>query len=401
MISLSDVESGESIVKKVLNGIGARLLLLGVLGLAAALWLSLPWRAAILSDPLVFITRGGVSAVWQTNMRATSGVIYGTGNALDGLQTSQVFGLKVLNSRIQSALIPLLPAGQTLRLQAVSEGVKAFFAGSAIKAGTARSQVVEVPFPPAGAEITFVSFSDLHEQGGLYAQLAAAVDWPSVDLAVYNGDMVNSVVSADQFSRTLFSLPTGGRVLPRVYVRGNFETRGEGARDLGDWLLPPQGGRWYHAFNFGNTFFIVLDSGEAQEDNIPQNSALADFHAYHREQARWLAEVALTPEYAAARYRVVLVHAPLHRAVSPDFDRIGQWLLNRKDIELMVSGHTHLRGIWLPQETRLPFVIATSGGPTPSEAAFVQVRTAPSGLEVKVVDVNGQVVSSAVVKQGK
>lgn len=388
-------------VKKALNGIGTRLLLLGVLGLAAALWLSLPWRAAILSDPLVFITRGGLSAVWQTNMRASARVIYGTGSALDGTQTSQLFGLKVLNSHIQSALIPLLPAGQTLRLQAVSEGVKGFFAGSAIKAGTARSQVIEVPFPAADAEITFVSFSDLHEQAGLYTQLAAAVDWQSVDLAVYNGDMVNSVVSAEQFGRMLFNLPTGGRVLPRVYVRGNFETLGEGARELGDWLLPPPGGRWYHAFTFGNTFFIVIDSGEAQEEAVQQNSGLVDFHAYHREQARWLAEVALSPEYAAARYRVVLVHAPLHRAVSPDFDRIGQWLISRKDIDLMVSGHIHLRGIWLPPETRLPFVVATSGGPTPSEAAFVQVRTARSGLEVRVVDVDGQVVSSTVIGQGK
>ena len=42
-----------------------------------------------------------------------------------------------------------------------------------------------------------------------------------------------------------------------------------------------------------------------------------------------------------------------------------------------------------PPETRLPFVVATSGGPPPSDAAFVQVRTARSGSEVRVVDVAG------------
>ena len=368
-----------------------RLLALAGLGLAAVLWWSLPWQTTILSEPLVFIGRGGVNAVWQTNMRASAQVLYGTGGALDGSQVSQAFGLKVLNSRIQSALIPLLPAGQSLRLQAVSEGVKELFPISAVKTGKALSQVVEVPFPPPGAGITFVSFSDIHEQTGVYARLAEHIDWQAVDLAVYNGDMVNSVLSAEQFSRTLFNLPTGGRALPRLYLRGNHETRGEGARLLDEWLLPPPGGRWYHAFTLGNTFFIVLDSGECYEDEHIEYSGLVDFHAYHREQARWLAELPQSPEYAAARYRVVLVHAPLHRAISPDFDRIGQWLIQRDDIDLMVSGHTHKYGLWLPVETNLPFPIATSGGSSPDDAAFVQVRTGGRGLEVKVVGTDGQI----------
>jgi predicted phosphodiesterase len=378
-----------------------RLGVLAGLGLAALLWWSLPWQTAILSDPLVFIMRGGVSAVWQTNLRASAQVIYGTDGALGGNQTSQAFGLKVLNSRIQSALVPLLPAGQSLRVQAISEGVKEVFPISAVKTGKALSQVVEVPFPPRGAEITFVSFSDIHEQTGVYARLAAHIDWQTVDLAVYNGDMVNSVLSAEQFSRTLFNLPTGGRVLPRLYLRGNHETHGEGARLLDEWLLPPPGGRWYHAFTLGNTFFIVLDSGECYEDGHIEYSGLVDFHTYHREQARWLEELPQSPEFAAARYRVVLVHAPLHRAISPDFDRIGQWLIHRNDIDLMVSGHTHKYGIWPPAETGLPFTIATSGGSSLADAAFVQVRSTGQGLEVKVVDANGKVRSSTVLGQGK
>ena len=104
-----------------------------------------------------------------------------------------------------------------------------------------------------------------------------------------------------------------------------------------------------------------------------------------------MAELPQSPEYAAARYRVVLVHAPLHRAISPDFDRIGQWLIQRDDIDLMVSGHTHKYGLWLPVETNLPFPIATSGGSSPDDAAFVQVRTGGRGLEVKVVGTDGQI----------
>ena len=55
----------------------------------------------------------------------------------------------------------------------------------------------------------------------------------------------------------------------------------------------------------------------------------------------------------------------------------------------------------LPAETNLPFTIVTSGGSSLDDAAFVQVRTAGQGLEVKVVDANGKVRSSTVLGQGK
>lgn len=380
-----------------LRGWRARALALTGLGLAALIWWSLPWQTTILSGPLVLVNRGGVNAVWQTNMRASASVRYGTGESLANTSTSQVFGLKTLNDGIQSAAIPLLPVGSNLSVQAVSEGVKDIFPISAVKAGVAQSAPVTVPFPARDAGITFVAFSDIHEQTEVYARLAGQVDWSQANLAVYNGDMVNSVLSAAQFSRTLFNLPTGGRTLPRVYLRGNHETRGESARLLDDWLLAP-GGRWYHAFTLGNTFFIALDSGEADGDDYFEYSGLVDFTSYHREQARWLEEVLSSAEYKAARYRVVLLHTPLHSKTSPAFEPVRQLLVARSDIHLMLSGHTHRRGIWQPADTKLPFTIATSGGSSEKDAALVQVRTSAQGLEVKVVDVNGVVVASAEIK---
>lgn len=375
----------------------ARLLALAGLGLLALLWWSLPWQTVITAQPLVFIRGGSLNAVWQTNLRASATVRYGTGELTQSV-TSQAFGLKTLNPLIQSAALPLPPAGGSLKLQAVSEGVKDLFPISAVKTGSAKSQVVSVTFPPAGSEITFVSFSDLHEQTDLYRRLAANVDWQSVSLAVFNGDMVNSVLSPQQVGRTLFNLPTGGLTIPRVYVRGNHETRGEDARQLDDWLLPA-GGRWYHAFTLGDTFFIALDCGEADADDYIEYSGLVDFTTYHQEQARWLEGVFASAEYKAARYRIVLLHTPLNKKVSPAFAPVQRLVNARQDVDLMVSGHSHVRGIWLPAETGLPYAIATSGGYLEKDAAFVRVRTGAEGLLVQVVDINGKAVKTAEMKR--
>lgn len=377
-----------------LRGWKARLLALAALGLLALLVWSLPWQTAITADPLVFIRGGSLNAVWQTNVRASATVRYGAGGNLSNTVTSQAYGLKTLNPLIQNAGLPFPPAGSSVKLQAVSEGVKELFPISAVKTGTAASGVVSVTIPPAGAAISFVSFSDLHEQTDIYRRLAAHVDWQSVNLAVFTGDIVSSVLSPEQVGRTLFALPTGGVSLPRVYVRGNHETRGEGARQLDDWLMPA-GERWYHAFTLGDTFFIALDCGEADGDDYIEYSGLVDFTAYHQEQARWLEGVFASPEYKAAVYRVILLHTPLNRKISPAFAPVQKLVNARSEISLMVSGHSHVRGIWLPAETKLPYPIATSGGYLEKDTAFVQVRTGANGMQVQVVDINGKVVKSA------
>ena len=277
---------------------------------SALVWFSLPLQIKLSSRPVVFIQTGGVVVSWGTNMTATGEVEYSLDGQPSQIITSQTHGLRDLGDQIVRIFLPLSPAPVSLNLTVTSEGVKAVHPTNVIKAGSVASENITIPFPAAGNEISFVSFSDLHEQTDVYEQLAAHVPWDEINLAVYNGDFLNSTVSPEQVTRSILDLPTGNRDLPRVFVRGNHETRNKSARLLGDWLLP-DGGHWYQAFTFGNTFFIALDGGEDKPDTDKEYGGLVDFSTYHQEQAKWLEKVLGSPEFQQAQYRVVLLHIPI------------------------------------------------------------------------------------------
>jgi hypothetical protein len=193
-------------------------------------------------------------------------------------------------------------------------------------------------------------------------------------------------------------LPTGERDLPRVYALGNHDHRAAGARQMADWLLP-QGGKWYFSFPLGNVFFVVLDSGEDKADADREYNGLVDFTGYHQEQARWLQGVFASPAYLAAPYRVVILHTPLIAHTSPAFDPVNALLNARVDIDLMVSGHTHRRGIWLKGEKGLPYTLAVGGGSRPEDAAAVLVTAGESLMTVQLAGVSGKIGVPAVIQK--
>jgi len=267
------------------------------LALTAIAWSFLPVRVAFTSRPVVFLQQGGVELLWGTNMRAVSWVDYGPDESLRYSIQEQAYGLKVSGDQLQRVFLPLPALRGDLYLRASVEGLRSIYPIDAVKAGQAQGPLVHVALPASGPSISFVAFSDLHERGDLYARLAEQIDWTQMDLAVFLGDLLNNAADAPQVNHSVLSLPTGGLDLPRVFVRGNHETRGEAARSLDEWLLPP-GGNFYHTFQAGDAFFIVLDSGEADTDSYVEYSGLVDFASYHQAQAAWLEGVLRSLEFA-------------------------------------------------------------------------------------------------------
>lgn len=370
----------------------ARMGLLTLLATSALAWTLLPLRVRLTSEPVVFLQEGGVVVAWGTNMRATGEVTYHLDGQPEQTASNQTDGLRNLGEQIVRVAIPLEDLPASMELTASSEGIRAIHPTSVIQAGEAHSEMVRVAFPAPGEAITFVSFSDMHEQVDVYEQLAGQIAWGEMDLAVYNGDFVNSTVNARQVGRCILELPTGEVELPRVLVRGNHETRNEAARLLDDWLLPA-GGHWYQAFTLGNTFFIVLDSGEDKSDTHREYGGLVDFASYHLEQAGWLEDVLASPGFRQAQYRV-LVHVPLSRAwpVTPEFEPVASLVRENTDIDLMINGHTHTAGIFLPEESGSPYPVVFSGGSEAETAAAVVAWMGRDGFGIKVIDSKGEIV---------
>lgn len=372
------------------------------LALAAILWATLPWQVAMVAQPVVFMQPGGATVAWATNMPSASWLEYGSKPELGQRAVSQAHGLLELNDRVQRVFVPLPPDARDLYLRATSEGIGGFNLTNVVKAGRVESEAVHVAFPVQGDELSLAVFSDLHERRDTYDRLAAHIPWADVDHALYIGDLLSYTVDPQQVAQSILGLSTGGRALPRVYVRGNHETRGEGARLLDEWLLP-SGGRWYHTFSSGGVFFVVLDSGEDKLDADPSYAGLNDFADYHREQARWLSTVFASAEYRNAAYRVVLVHIPPTAYpdpgkagyVAPAFAPVLDLLKQQKDIDVMMSGHVHKGAIWSPEESGLPYPITTCGGPAENNAAAVMARFGADGIHLSVLDIHGTIVKEA------
>ena len=373
-----------------------KVILIVMLALLGLIWISLPWKVNFTTQPVVFMQQDGLTAAWGTNMLSSYEISYSSTVAMEQTSQPQEHGLRDISDGFGSAFLPGQPQGKDLFIQVTMDGIRQLKRSSSVKGGTAESPMVQITFPPEDDDLFLAAFSDIHEMNFLYGLVAKHIPWQRVDYALYLGDFVNDANKPADIAENLLSLSTGGRNLPRIFARGNHETRGAGARALSDLFLPPDGS-WYFTFSHGDTFFIVLDSGEDKLDAHVEYAGLVDFTSYHREQADWLAEVFASADYQNARNRVVLVHIPPFAAnyQSPAFQPVLELLQKQTDIDLVMSGHTHQSGIWLPEETGWPFPITTCGGPLGFDTAAVTAYITPDGIELKVINLLGTITESA------
>lgn len=364
-----------------------------VLLLAAAAVLSFfhPWRVRLTSKPVWFYQQDGYAVVWATNMPATAQVWVGEAPGEGMGFSAQENGLLTVNEIIQSVFVPDdtlagFPAEAAFSVE--STGVRQVFPTSASKGGAAAASA-EIQLPKADAlPLTLMAFCDIHEEVDRYDRMQSQLDWDGVDLAVFMGDLLNHVDTPRQIAEGVLSLSTGDLDIPRVWVRGNHETRGALARGLDSEFLP-EGGQWYFTFSIGDTFFIVLDSGEDKPDGHEEYAGLVDFSAFHQNQALWLADVLASDAYRNAGQRIVLVHIPPHQYSVESFSPVHELLTAQTEIDLLIAGHIHQGGFWPPSETSLPFPIATCGGSTEANMAALEVTVDQALITVRIFDGNG------------
>lgn len=366
---------------------------LGVLVLIAAFFDIRPMR--LVSPPVVFVRDGGrLAVVWETNRRAVSRVEYGADRDLGRHAGSSTAGLLDLGDNLQMAVLPAAGVrSDSLYFQAASLSVRRVFQTNASFGREVRSEIGRLSPDDDPAAFTFLSFSDIHEKPALYRHMIAGEDPGTCDVIVLNGDLTDDLRRTSQISAHILNLDAVPFPVPRIFVRGNHEARGEAARELKEALVPA-GEEFYFSYTEGDTFIVVLDSGEDKEDGHPEFSGLVDFESYHRKQTAWLEQVIQEPEFNAARRRVVFVHIPpIPEYTSPYMDGMYR-LLNDAGIDLLVAGHTHEAEVLPPGESGWSFPVVISGGYPAGKSAYVRGSLGAEGVEAEVVDYHGTVVAS-------
>ncbi|NGM62520.1 phosphoesterase [Sphingobacterium sp. SGG-5] len=205
---------------------------------------------------------------------------------------------------------------------------------------------------PKAAGCTFVTTSDIHDDAKKYERLLSHTAVDQADMVFLLGDILSHFSREGQPYSSFIdvSVDKFAKEIPFVLIRGNHDTRGSLSRTYDRYIQRPDK-HFYGVYSLGDTFFILLDTGEDKPDSHHDYSGLTAFEDYRKEQAEWLKQVVKTKAFKAAKHRIVMAHIPpikddgTSTRVSvhgPDMVyKLYLPILNKEKIDLMISGHTH------------------------------------------------------------
>ena len=262
-------------------------------------------------------------------------------------------------------------------------------------------------FDPAADEVTFVVANDIHDDAQKCAALLDLMPMQEVDMVFYNGDIMSHFSREGQPFTSFIdvSVERFASHKPFAVVRGNHETRGHLAREYGDYIHNTREGRYYGVYYFGSTAVVMLDCGEDKDDEHPVYAGLVDFDRYREEQAAWLSEVVRSKEFRRAKRRIVIVHIPptVERMAEVEENEklvadlmtwrgnahLGELLLpvlNKADIDVMLTAHLHKQAIFPVQKGVVEFPIIAN-----DNVSAMLVRSSEEGVYIKIVNREGKV----------
>jgi predicted MPP superfamily phosphohydrolase len=224
--------------------------------------------------------------------------------------------------------------------------------------------------------------------------LIKQVDLENTDFIVFNGDMVDNLLSEEQmyngFMDTAIKLFASEK--PMYYSRGNHETRGPFATSYPKYF-PTSSGELYYMFNQGDACFIVLDCGEDKPDSDIEYSGIVDMDAYRTEQAKWLEKAVSSPAYKNAKYKIIICHIPpvLGWHGMEDIRNKFVPILNKAGAQIMLSGHMHRHEILKPdQDINFPVIIN-------SNVNLIKVNLDQNQGTFKIYNQEGKMIEEVVV----
>jgi acid phosphatase type 7 len=335
-----------------------------------------------------------MTVMWVTEPNAAGWVEYGR----DGDTPTRVLpvrdGLIEANTRVHRVALTGLEPDTQYTYRIVTRPIVSFGPYKVDYGAIARSDAFT--FRTLGhtrQSYSFLVLNDLHEDVDLMrAHLTRAAGRP-YDIVFFNGDSMSHLESEDQVLERCLRPASdvfASRV-PLLLVRGNHETRGAFARELGRYLALPDG-RYYYSFDHGPVHFVVMDSGEDKEDGHWAYSGLTGFDAYRQVEAEWLTQEVASPAFREARFRVLVAHMPFFGDERTRVEGHGpadcraRWggILSGSGLDLHIAGHTH-RANWVePAAGANTFPVSVGGGSAKGSNTLTRVNVSPDMLEVIV-----------------
>ncbi|MFD1768802.1 metallophosphoesterase [Sphingobacterium suaedae] len=200
-------------------------------------------------------------------------------------------------------------------------------------------------------DLHFAVVNDIHGKNDLLKDLLGQVNLKATDFVVFNGDMVDNLLSEEQMFGGFMDTATAlfASEIPMYYARGNHETRGPFAFEYAKYF-PTSTGHLYYSFTKGDACFVVLDCGEDKPDTDIEYSGIVDMDAYRTQQAKWLKTVVSSPAYTNAKYKIIICHMPPFGGWHGEEDIAKKFvpILNESGAQIMLSGHLHRHIIQQP-----------------------------------------------------
>lgn len=262
-------------------------------------------------------------------------------------------GLIQANNTQNAIELSGLKPGTRYEYRLFSTKIKQFRLSQNIYSDTIRSEWYSfTTLDPKATRTTFMTTSDIHDDADKYRRLLSYTPLDSVDMVFLLGDILSHFSREGQPYSSFIdvSVERFAKTTPFVLIRGNHDTRGALARTYDRYIRRPDK-HFYGTYTLGDTFVIMLDTGEDKPDSHHDYSGLTAFEDYRREQAEWLKKVVKSKAFRAAKHRIVMAHIPpvkddgTSKRVSvhgPDMVfKLYLPILNREKIDLMISGHTH------------------------------------------------------------
>lgn len=241
-------------------------------------------------------------------------------------------------------------------------------------------------------EFNFSVINDIHGRDSIMTALTKDFKTnEKIDFVVFNGDMASFMGSIEDVEKDFLKRASDSFApyKPLVYVRGNHETRGPGFSEFMN-LFPSKTDTPSYLFRHGPAAFIVLDCGEDKPDSDMEYGGTAAYDAYRESMAKWLAETIESEEYKSAPVKIVLMHIPFEESAgwwgNNELKRLLLPLLNKADVDVMMSGHTHrysYREKGTSGGNEFPILVNSNND-------RVDVKVTKSRIEMKVVDATGK-----------
>jgi len=300
-------------------------------------------------------------------------------------------GLIEANTTRHVIRVPGLDPGKVYRYRICSKEILRFNPYEVLYGDTIDGEVLEFStLDPSKETFSFGVITDVHERGDELDTLLQKTALDSLDMIFYNGDILNWIGDEERIFNGFLdvSINRFAQEKPFIFVRGNHETRGWGARGLFDYF-PHSSGRFYYTFIHGGVCFIVMDSGEDKPDDHPVYAGLVDFDRYRDEQRDWLAGIIRTPAFKEATYRIVLVHIPPYSGSEKHGaeDITKKWgpLFEEGKVDLIISGHHH----------RYTKIDRGSSGNNPpvlivDKDMIMNTEVSKQKLFINIIDIDGQ-----------